>query len=245
MHVLLVRLNPDTTFANIDRDDVCAVEHVDAHPLRRCVVGVHQRFATTEKKRVRPRQVQRTSQRCLKADAVPRHPLSAGLRSTNEQPRQRFVCLARVHAQQVGVEFVLGVRLGKHRRRCIVRAAEITRVPAVAAAKVTRRAFEHDDARARLPRRERRTERGISPADHHDVVLSRRDACGRTRTHRTRLTSHGPTSVAMATSRNPRLIGRVTKTEKSPSLMATARRNCSSASGPSTKPSTAGTSGMS
>ena len=40
-------------------------------------------------------------------------------------------------------------------------------------------------------------------------------------------------------------IGRVTKTERSPPLIATARRNCCSESGPRMRPSTAGTSGMS
>ncbi len=51
-----------------------------------------------------------------------------------------------------------------------VRTAQIARVPAVAAAEVPRRAFEHDDARARLARGQRRAQRGVAAAEHRDVV---------------------------------------------------------------------------
>ena len=147
----VVRLKPDTTkytIAHVDRDDLGVVEHVDAHPLRCRVVGVHQRFAAAEKERVRPRQVQRASQGRLKADAVLGHPLGARLRSADQQSRQRLVGLVRVDAQQIGVELVLGIRPGEHGRRRVVRAAQVPRVAAVAAAKLARGTFERRSTRA-------------------------------------------------------------------------------------------------
>ena len=66
-----------------------------------------------------------------------------------EQSRQCLVGLVRVDAKQIGEELVLGVRPGEHRSGRVVRAAEIARVPAVAASELARRALDDEDARRR------------------------------------------------------------------------------------------------
>ncbi len=47
--------------------------------------------------------------------------------------------------------------------------ADIARVAAIAAAKIFRRAFEHEHTRSRAPRRDRRAQRRIAAADHENV----------------------------------------------------------------------------
>ena len=51
-----------------------------------------------------------------------------------------------------------------------VHITDIARVAAVAAAKIFRRAFEHEHTRARAPRRNRRAQRRIAAADDENVI---------------------------------------------------------------------------
>ena len=60
-----------------------------------------------------------------------------------------------------------------------------------------------------------------------------------------RASSRGPSRTTAASASSTAESGRVAKIERSPSLMATARRKCCSDSGPRISPSTAGTSGKS
>src|SRR6187551_1283121 len=114
---------------------------------------------------------------------------------------------------------------------------------AVAAPEVARRTLDDGHAPAQLARHQRCTQGRVSSAQHQDVVLGRQrhDVADGAQ----RLTSGGATSATPASSKRAAHIGRVTNTDASPSLIASARRHWSSASGPRISPRTAGTSGTS
>jgi len=177
--------------------------------------------------------------RGLKARALARHPLRAGRRLFDRNARERLVDRSAVDTAQVREELVCCVGAGQVLAGCCVEAAEVARVPAVPATEVARRTLEDDDAGAGTARGDRRAQRGIAAANHHYVVV-------RSVVHANFfVTSLEPNNNMAAVSSRTAEIGRVTKIEMSPSLMAIARRNCSSDNGPRTRPSTAGTSGTS
>jgi hypothetical protein len=90
---------------------------------------------------------------------------------TDGEPRQRIVDGAAVDTMQVREELVLAVDASQILAWRRMKAAEIARVTAVAAAEVAGGPFEHDHAGPRAPRGDRRAQSGIAAADHGDVVL--------------------------------------------------------------------------
>ena len=81
-----------------------------------------------------------------------------------------FVGVTARDAQQIFEIFVLRIRVGEHVGRRVVHAADVARVPAVAAAKIFRRALEQQHARSRQRAAvDRRAKRRVAAADNEDV----------------------------------------------------------------------------
>ena len=146
------------------------VGDVQAQAVGQRVVRVEQRLAAAQEEEIRPFQVQRATKRRLKAHPASAHPRAAGRRLANGQAGQRLVDLGTRHAPQVVEELALRIRLGEIRRRRPVRAAQVARVPAVAAAIVPRRGLHHQDAGAPLAGRQRGAQRRVPATNDHDVV---------------------------------------------------------------------------
>src|SRR5262249_17211643 len=99
----------ETAVANLQARYVRVVHHTHAAAFGRRIVAVHQRLAATEKKRVRSPELQRASQRRLKADAEPTHSLRRVGRGAHDHAGKRFVGCSTGDAEQIGHEFVFGV----------------------------------------------------------------------------------------------------------------------------------------
>ena len=122
-----------------------------------------------------------------------------------------------------------GYGVGQHVGRRGVRAAQVAGVPAVAAAEMARRAFEHDDA-ARPPARavSAAHSAGVAAAEHGDVVDAALVVIGRPPRSAQPAAEQRRPSAAPPAASSVAQIGRVTNTDRSPSLIASARRNCCS-----------------
>jgi hypothetical protein len=94
---------------------------------------------------------------------------NALVRLTDHQSRQCFVGLASRDLEQVLPELFFGISLGQHVLRCVVHAAQVAGVHAVAAAPFARRGFQQQHRRARLAGREGRTQRGVAAADDQHI----------------------------------------------------------------------------
>ena len=75
-----------------------------------------------------------------------------------------------IEADSIREQLLFRVRVGEKLRRRGVRAAQVARVAAVAAAQCARRTFQHEHARAALARGEGGAESGVAAADDDDVV---------------------------------------------------------------------------
>ncbi len=153
----------------VEADDGGVVQHADAHAGRGRVVAVHQRLAAAEKMDVGAIEMQRALERRLQPDSEPLHPAGAGGGPSHDQAGQRFVRAPAGHADQVRNVFVFGIRAGQQRRRRVVHRPQVPRVAAVAAAKGSRRALDHDHGRPALPGAQGRAQAGVAAAEHRDV----------------------------------------------------------------------------
>src|SRR6266849_506215 len=157
--------------------DFCLVSDPCSEGLRRAVVRVDQRLATSEEKSIGSAQVKRSLERWLKAHTVSRHPLAEICGAADGESRERLVGLAGSDAPKVLPELVLEVGPGHDPIRARVHVAKVSRVPAVAAAEVPRGALQDEDARAALPCRDRGAQTGIASAEDQDVPGSRQVFC--------------------------------------------------------------------
>ena len=148
----------------------------DAEALGGAIVAVHQRLAAAEKEGIRAREVERAAERRLKAGAVADHPVPAGGRLADHDPRERFVGPAAGHPGEIVPVFRLGVGVGQSIGGGLVHAAQVPGVPAVATPEVLRSRFEHQHARAGGPGGKGRAEPGVAAADHQHVDVPKHGA---------------------------------------------------------------------
>src|SRR5207244_12299918 len=78
-----------------------------------------------------------------------------------------------VYIQQILPLFFFGIRVEQPTLRRVVHAAEIARVPAVAAAKMLRRAFQQYHTPARATGGDRGAQRGVAAPEHQHVARAR------------------------------------------------------------------------
>jgi hypothetical protein len=122
------------------------VQNANAGAFGRGIVGIHHRLAAAQEECVRASKMKGAAHGVLKPDALLFHPLGAGRRSANRAPQQRLVGLASRHAKNVVEKLVFRVRVSKNLGRRIVHGPQVSGVPAIAAAKVLGRAFQHQHA---------------------------------------------------------------------------------------------------
>ena len=143
----------------------------DGHPqtFSKGVVGVHERLAAPEKKRIGTGQVQCSAHGRLEAAPVLHHPHPNILGFPDGVPGQVFVGSAFGYQQQVIHELVFEVRARQVGIAAFVKVAQVARVAAVSAPKLPGGAFEQEHRCARLSGRHRGAQRGIAAADYQDV----------------------------------------------------------------------------
>ena len=115
------------------------VADLHAERFGAAVVRVDQRLAAAHEERVGARQVQRARQRRLEAHAVPAHPVAAGRRRADHEPRELLVGGAAGDLQQVLPVLLFRIGVDQHVLRRVVHAAQVARVLRVAAAPFARR----------------------------------------------------------------------------------------------------------
>ena len=146
------------------------VVNLDAELGRRVVVAIHHRLAAAEHEQIAARQMERAAQRLLPAHAVGRHPIAQRFRFANHQSSQPLVGRAAGDAAQILPKLLFAVSIGDEFAGRPVHVTNIARMAAVAAAKVSRRAFEHNHPGAGAPRRDRRAQRRIAAAGDKHVI---------------------------------------------------------------------------
>ena len=146
------------------------VKNLDAELGRRVVVGVHHRLAAAEHEQIAARQMERAAQRLLPAHAVGRHPIAKRFRFANHQSGQPLVGRAAGDAAQILPKLLFAVSIGDEFGGRPVHITNIAGVAAVAAAKISRRAFEHNHPGPGAPRRDRRAQRRIAAAGNKHVI---------------------------------------------------------------------------
>ena len=83
---------------------------------------------------------------------------------------KRFVGRAAGDTEKIPPKLLFVVRRGDVVGGRSMHVADIARVAAIAAAKIFRRAFEHEHLRPCAPRRDRRAQRRIAAADDENVI---------------------------------------------------------------------------
>src|SRR5579883_253336 len=138
---------------------------VDSHAqsLSGRVIRVQERLSSAEKKRIRAVQMQSSSQRRLKTDAMVEHPLRRGTRFADNHTRELLIRLAAGDAAQIVEILVFRISFRG--------APQIACVAAIASAKVLRGAFDDRDAGARLGRAQRRAQTCVAASRDQNIDI--------------------------------------------------------------------------
>ena len=158
--------------ADVEVAHLGVVGDLDADRGGGAVVRVDERLAAAEEERVRARKMQRAAEGRLEADAVCHHPRRTGGGSADRMAGELFVGLPAGDLQEVLPVLFLRIRFGEHVGGTVVHAAEVARVPAVAAAEGFRGRFDDQHRSAQPARGERSAESGVTAANDEDVVVS-------------------------------------------------------------------------